>query len=208
MRKNIAAIDVVYSEPAFFRKGIAMARSTKTVPHWSARIQTFPTIALWQLRETWRLLLVTGAGIMAAVVLVCAVPLYSQISMTAELRDFLSAHPTNSNLGNAEIAVHSDAEQISPSAVHDVGQQLERVLQNNLGTYLSGPTQFSFQTTGLPTVELLKDKQGHISSSVNANQQMRLVGASITQAASDRKSTRLNSSHANISYAVFCLTKK
>src|SRR3712207_7104854 len=27
-------------------------------------------------------------------------------------------------------------------------------------------------------------------------------------AAGDRKSTRLNSSHANISYAVFCLTKK
>src|SRR3712207_7841109 len=26
--------------------------------------------------------------------------------------------------------------------------------------------------------------------------------------ATDRKSTRLNSSHANISYAVFCLTKK
>src|SRR3712207_7723029 len=28
------------------------------------------------------------------------------------------------------------------------------------------------------------------------------------RAASDRKSTRLNSSHANISYAVFCLKKK
>src|SRR3712207_7445212 len=28
------------------------------------------------------------------------------------------------------------------------------------------------------------------------------------QAARDRKSTRLNSSHANISYAVFCLKKK
>src|SRR3712207_8324389 len=28
------------------------------------------------------------------------------------------------------------------------------------------------------------------------------------QAGSDRKSTRLNSSHANISYAVFCLKKK
>src|SRR5947209_14106238 len=28
------------------------------------------------------------------------------------------------------------------------------------------------------------------------------------QAAQDRKSTRLNSSHANISYAVFCLKKK
>src|SRR3712207_8023289 len=29
-----------------------------------------------------------------------------------------------------------------------------------------------------------------------------------TRQASDRKSTRLNSSHANISYAVFCLKKK
>src|SRR3712207_8034789 len=30
----------------------------------------------------------------------------------------------------------------------------------------------------------------------------------ITEAVRDRKSTRLNSSHANISYAVFCLKKK
>src|SRR3712207_7561641 len=39
-----------------------------------------------------------------------------------------------------------------------------------------------------------------------------LVGFAITWVASvilgDRKSTRLNSSHANISYAVFCLKKK
>src|SRR3712207_8346495 len=33
------------------------------------------------------------------------------------------------------------------------------------------------------------------------------TGAAI-RAVADRKSTRLNSSHANISYAVFCLTKK
>src|SRR3712207_7092219 len=41
----------------------------------------------------------------------------------------------------------------------------------------------------------------------------RLTGASTPQrshvrAIKDRKSTRLNSSHANISYAVFCLKKK
>src|SRR5258707_3801497 len=38
-----------------------------------------------------------------------------------------------------------------------------------------------------------------------------LPGADVGRAAipqSDRKSTRLNSSHANISYAVFCLKKK
>src|SRR3712207_7308064 len=34
------------------------------------------------------------------------------------------------------------------------------------------------------------------------------VGAGRDERAADRKSTRLNSSHANISYAVFCLKKK
>src|SRR3712207_8265515 len=34
------------------------------------------------------------------------------------------------------------------------------------------------------------------------------LGERVRLAARDRKSTRLNSSHANISYAVFCLKKK
>src|SRR3712207_7316696 len=34
------------------------------------------------------------------------------------------------------------------------------------------------------------------------------ISSSSGRAASDRKSTRLNSSHANISYAAFCLKKK
>src|SRR3712207_7946402 len=36
----------------------------------------------------------------------------------------------------------------------------------------------------------------------------RVMSASLDSQASDRKSTRLNSSHANISYAVFCLKKQ
>src|SRR3712207_7807957 len=35
-----------------------------------------------------------------------------------------------------------------------------------------------------------------------------LIGSSFIRFGGDRKSTRLNSSHANISYAVFCLKKK
>src|SRR3712207_7195395 len=35
-----------------------------------------------------------------------------------------------------------------------------------------------------------------------------IVTATVNPGAEDRKSTRLNSSHANISYAVFCLKKK
>src|SRR3712207_7836905 len=35
-----------------------------------------------------------------------------------------------------------------------------------------------------------------------------MMGGTLTAGILDRKSTRLNSSHANISYAVFCLKKK
>src|SRR5256886_9825445 len=38
--------------------------------------------------------------------------------------------------------------------------------------------------------------------------QSRLGSCALSSAATDRKSTRLNSSHSQISYAVFCLKKK
>src|SRR3712207_7242038 len=41
-----------------------------------------------------------------------------------------------------------------------------------------------------------------------ADRRNRAVGRGRALAREDRKSTRLNSSHANISYAVFCLKKK
>src|SRR3712207_7829752 len=42
----------------------------------------------------------------------------------------------------------------------------------------------------------------------NAGQQTRVFKEMVAVTGLDRKSTRLNSSHANISYAVFCLKKK
>src|SRR5947209_17273802 len=48
------------------------------------------------------------------------------------------------------------------------------------------------------------------ADSINRSEHVRLgeLGSRATQFVPDRKSTRLNSSHANISYAVFCLKKK
>src|SRR2546429_1242284 len=43
--------------------------------------------------------------------------------------------------------------------------------------------------------------------SLGANSEMRIALVLISRAATDRKSTRLNSSHGYISYAVFCLKK-
>src|SRR3712207_6943928 len=50
----------------------------------------------------------------------------------------------------------------------------------------------------------------HLASTVDARA-CRLIGEAtnrVCEGELDRKSTRLNSSHANISYAVFCLKKK
>src|SRR3712207_6125082 len=55
-----------------------------------------------------------------------------------------------------------------------------------------------------------KDEQGRMEGRIRQLQAM-LENAEIVEDAGpteDRKSTRLNSSHANISYAVFCLKKK
>src|SRR3712207_8930069 len=65
------------------------------------------------------------------------------------------------------------------------------VLQANPFPYLQG-----FVTVGNP---LVTDAQGAFSYP--------LISVPLSTQYRDRKSTRLNSSHANISYAVFCLKK-
>src|SRR5579884_2007077 len=98
------------------------------------------TLALWRLRRTWRLLVITGVGMVAAVMLVCAVPLYSQVSMTAGLGGILNAAPQN-----ADIIVYSVGEQISASFLNKVNGELNQQFQQTLGPYLL-PPQFSVQT--------------------------------------------------------------
>src|SRR3712207_8624617 len=48
----------------------------------------------------------------------------------------------------------------------------------------------------------------HIVAASYCDAESYATGISSTSKVTDRKSTRLNSSHANISYAVFCLKKK
>ena len=52
-----------------------MGRPTHKVPRQNGRtsFSSLVTLARWQLRQTWRLLLIAGIGIIAAVLLVCAI---------------------------------------------------------------------------------------------------------------------------------------
>src|SRR2546430_10518957 len=66
-----------------------------------------------------------------------------------------------------------------------------------------------FRSAGV--VPLLADRQGRagVAQGIDAVEPGDAgVGGSPSSTASDRKSTRLNSSHSQISYAVFCLKKK
>src|SRR5215813_3694127 len=81
--------------------GMARDNGTATAVAPSRRgIPLVPTLvlSLWRLRQTWRLLLVSGMGVLAAVVLICAVPLFSQVALSAGLRDALSQFPSGSDV--------------------------------------------------------------------------------------------------------------
>src|SRR5688572_31346834 len=70
---------------------------------------------------------------------------------------------------------------------------------------LTGPAGVSINEARIT----LFDQLGNAVTTVTANNgQFRLTNVAIGSYSLDRKSTRLNSSHSQISYAVFCLKKK
>src|SRR5947209_15916092 len=81
-----------------------------------------------------------------------------------------------------------------------------------------GSTLFPYTTLFRSVRDVIPDRLGaeyqvgrDLGIGVPARNQVENLPLSLTQLwedAGDRKSTRLNSSHANISYAVFCLKKK
>ncbi len=120
---------------------------TGTTSHRRVRRQGLPptvTLALWRLRQVWRLLLTAGVGMLTAVVLVCIVPLYSQIAMTTGLRSLLTASPDNPKL-----TVISKANGLSTDIFAQETQQLTGFMQRHLGTYLANtPAQFTLDYEG------------------------------------------------------------
>jgi ABC-type antimicrobial peptide transport system permease subunit len=98
------------------------------------------SLAFWQVRATWRLLLLTGAGMVIATVLVCVMPLYSEVALSAGLRAVVNASPVNSSL-----LVQGSLQDLSPDAVSQTTQLLHRFLQKNLGAYLDREMEFSIQ---------------------------------------------------------------
>lgn len=122
----------------------------------SMPFSTMTRLAFWQLRQTWRLLGVVSAGLLAAVVLVCAIPLYAQVAESAGLR-----HTLESNQQNRYITVQALNSLFSADALNTAEQQITQELQSTLGSTVASVPDLSVQIAAL---------------SLGQNQYMRLVG--------------------------------
>lgn len=120
-----------------------MAQAIQAPPHPkpTAVVPSVVTLAFWRLRQTWRLLLITGAGFLAAVVMLCSVPLFSQVALTAGLRDLLSA-----SADDGQIAFTGWPLRLSSQDIAGDKQQVIAYLRQRLGQYLDKETFFHLTT--------------------------------------------------------------
>ncbi len=131
-------------------------------------VASMVTLARWRIQRTWGLLVLTGIGMLAAVTLVCTVPLNSEVAQTAGLRRVLSATPQS-----AELTIQGNGLVLSPTIVNQDYQSLNGIMRQQLGAYLQPKSDLSIQTTLLNIA----------APSADANYSILLYGASIQEAA-------------------------
>jgi len=116
------------------------------------------------------MLFITGIGMIAAVLIVCAVPLYSQVSTTAGLHSIFTATPDSPT-----VDIHATMAGLSSSIVNEVNKRITSIPQSAIGPYTNGSMQFSIQSQGL---NIATPKQANAASSLT------IFGYSMNQAAS------------------------
>ncbi len=139
-----------------------------------AGIHSIVTLALWRGRQTWHFLLLTGLGMLAAVVIVCVVPLFSQVALTAGVRSVLTASPADS-----EIELQIETTDVSQQIVAQGKNQLSGFMRAELRSYLSSYSQFMLQLPGFSLATTPSP-----SSPDGQSDKLLLTGVSIDQARS------------------------
>ncbi len=123
------------------------ARASISARRRQSQMPSLFTLAFWRARQTKFLLLVTCVGMLAAVTLVCAIPLFTQVTMTAGVRSVLTASPTS-----AEVTLAVTTQGLSSRAAQSVQRRFEPSFQRYLGPYMSQPAQLSISLGGFTPV--------------------------------------------------------
>lgn len=135
------------------------------------------TLASWRLRRTRGLLAVIALGVIAAVTLVCMVPLYSEVAMTAGLRAALNVSPSS-----AALFVQIPSYSLPPAVIASAGQQIDREFKRRLGAYIE-PQEFFVQTGDYPR-DIAVRGQGRQPAFQTTADEVRFYGAPMAQARS------------------------
>ncbi|MGB8344887.1 MAG: FtsX-like permease family protein [Ktedonobacteraceae bacterium] len=146
-------------------------RAKRTAPRpggWTIFAATLK-LARWQTRQTWRLLLVVGFGILFAVILICTVPIYSQVAISAGIRDSINSTPEGSF-----VTVSSVSAQLSAQPIQGIQQELTQAFQTDMGPLISNNPQFSIQALDLNLLPPTPFK----------NAKLNLIGEDMSSAAS------------------------
>ena len=98
------------------------------------------TLAAWRWRQQWFLLLVAGVGTIVAVMMACALPLFSSVMFTSALRATVSTPPGPQMLASVQTA------GFSTSLVNQANTVVVSHLQRHLGAYMSDAPDLDVET--------------------------------------------------------------
>ncbi len=133
-------------------------------------------LAWWRFKQMWHVLLFTWLGMLAMVMLVCAVPLFSQVAMTAGLRNELSSAPPYEQRTTFSLASdHPTADQIQQAQ-----QAITQIVNDNLASYTGGEAHFSVQ---IPALNIVSG--GTTASGQNASRQLSITSYGMDQIAGE-----------------------
>ncbi|HJT56839.1 MAG TPA: FtsX-like permease family protein, partial [Ktedonobacteraceae bacterium] len=105
------------------------------------RLTSVVSLALWRWRQHWFLLLLTGLGMLAAIMLACILPLLTLVLQTTELHDTLTASPSA-----AELTLHTETIGLSSQTLNVINRFGGFLFQNDLNSYLQGQPRLEIQT--------------------------------------------------------------
>src|SRR5258706_7744884 len=105
------------------------------------RLTSAVSLALWRWRRHWFLLLLTGTGMLAAVMLACILPLLTLVLQTTELHNTLTASPSA-----AELRLHTQVVGLSSQTLHVINEFGNSPFQDHLSPYLQGQPRLEIET--------------------------------------------------------------
>ena len=130
----------------YTRNGLWMSLVKKNAvrQHQKSWKPTTLTLALWQIRRTWGLLLIVGTGMLICMILICTAPLYTTVAATAGLRNTI-----NASAQNASVVVSGQSSKPLQDSITPITQDINNHVQGSISPYTNS-TQLSLQTQLLP----------------------------------------------------------